>query len=438
MEFIIAAEALRQGLKQIDVKLSSFPQSLAPDALLSAKDGRITASVYCKSLHISVDLGLAIAIVQEGGYAADHRRLLEVLRAFQGPVSVKLHEPNVVVSVDAHGLQQVPVVGRAGRDPLQAQPLPVEAGSTITRSEYIVEPCSECGRPQGNRKAHTYQTLRVVTQQVQLRQLDFARLVRQTTWLAPTYASGEDPREAVYLSVKDGQLMLAACDNYCAALASQRVVGAGSWERGVLVPARQLARASKALPKDEQVQVEVIAIEQRLVKIDDQDVQGAPPVEKLLAVRLSAGNVTATLVPMEGKIRDYLSLFPSDRQARVACTSRELLQALKLLAPVSLSPEVRLDIDSDALLKLTVEEKPVPALREIAILEREGPVFTMALNAPYLLGALKAATSPQVMLSLSHLEGINESSIPLLQVGERSDESSFTCGVLLHRARIGE
>jgi DNA polymerase III sliding clamp (beta) subunit (PCNA family) len=433
MEFTIGAEALLQGLKQINVGLASFPQTLAPDVLLCAKDGKVTATVYCRSLHICDDLGTAIDIAQEGEYAADHRRLQEVLRAFQGLVTVKLHEPNIAISTKTHGLQQIPVPGNARQDPLQVRPLPAEAGATFTRSEYVAGTCQECGRPHGSRKAHTYQILRVATERVQLRQQDFARLVGQTSWLAPLSDYGDYLQEAVYLAVKGDQLTLAACDNDCAALATQFVAGAGSWERGVLLPARQLARANKALPKDEQVQVEVIAIEQRLVRVDDQDVQDAPPLERLLAVRLSAGNVTATLVPMEITIPDYRSLFPVGHQARVGCASGELLQALKVLTPVSLYPEMSLHLDAH--LKLTVEQKPVPAQREIALLEREGPACTITLNALYLQGALKAATSPQVTLELSHLESEAERK-PLLQVRERGDESSYTCAILLKRARI--
>lgn len=420
MEFTIDATVLWQALKRVDVGLVSYPMTIAPYVLLSARNGNVAVKVFCKSLHICVDLSTGIEIAQEGEYAADHKRLLKTLQAFQGPVTLKRHERGIVVFSDTNGVQQISVEGRVREDWLQTELLET-VGATYTRSEYVQSICDGCRQPHPAKKISTYRIQHVEVQQARLQQQDLARLVEQVVWVASDEHSVEPVQKAVCIALDQDLFSLAACGNYCATLATQAVPGAGSWKQCVLLPAGHMARAIKALPKGEQVLIEARVVEQQLVTVNGQEEQGAPPFTQLLTVRLIAGNVTAIILPMQEKIPNYRSIFPEAYQTRILCPKDKLLQALTVLVPIAKESFDELVFHIGSPLKLVVEQKPAPALCEVFVLEQEGQDWSVILTALDFFGAVKALSSLQVILEMSELDK------PFLVLRESGNGSSYAC-----------
>jgi len=221
-------------------------------------------------------------------------------------------------------------------------------------------------------------------------------------WVAKDCVSGGSAYSGICLEVGHNRVTLLAAESYCAAICSQQVEGANRWEDPVLVPAKRLEQALKCLPKQSDILVVATFASYQLIQQNGQEVCDAPLVPRASELRLLAEHIEITLLPIHAKLPPYRSAIPEQAgPTKLVMKRTDILAAFLAVAPSADFTGNPVWLHSGPKTLLEVPQNPESALREVPVLQREGPDISIPLNFRTLIAPLKAMhASPEVVIEL--------------------------------------
>lgn len=396
-------QALRTTKKALN---SSYAVTTAPFVQLRVRDGRVKLIAYTADLQVAVDLTEGATIQQEGEVALWHEQLLKSVEAYQGCVCLRYEEgenerkSTALLSSDAETLR-IPLRHESSRK-LPAFPAPYAAGATYTQKSQERVMCEACHTAHYEVKTSTYAVVKTETQQVHITQAVLQALRQRVQWGAVSDNYSRGAYTGISIEVAQNQFSLLAADAFNVAVGSYAIKDIESWKHPVLVSAKWLNQAVKALPKKADVLVEATLAFHQLVKENDREVNEAPLVARASEVRMVAGNVEITLLPMHEKLPPYHSVIPEQPgPTRVLLSRAELLNALKSVAPIADYTGRSVWLHIAPTTRIEVKQQPESALCKVPVLEREGQEISLPFQCQRLLAPLQAMRSPQVALELT-------------------------------------
>lgn len=215
------------------------------------------------------------------------------------------------------------------------------------------------------------------------------RLIRHTSFAAAV----DDSRPfltGVFIEAEGDEVRLVATDSSRLAFRKGKLLRETTKPRSGIVPVRTLTELTRILEADEESVVEFsITPSQALFRLPD--------------VRMISRVI-------DGQFPDYRRVFPSQQPTKLRLSRGELLAAVERVALVARrsTPVVRLSVSGDQLVLTSREADVGQAYEELAVV-KEGEDNQTAYQARYLIDALRAMDSEEVVVGLG--EGLRQGSI---------------------------
>ncbi len=200
------------------------------------------------------------------------------------------------------------------------------------------------------------------------------------------YAAGTDDLRPIFtgvlLEIADQELRTVATDTHRLAMRRAELPGEEAQLTNIIVPAKALGELARILGNIEDENVRVVMAENY--------------------VSFSVGRIQLLSRLIDGQYPDYRQVIPTSYRSRIArIESAVLAQAVERAETLSRddSPIVTFTLESD-LLSVTADSQAGSVREEIPV-ESEGDRIEVALNAAYILDALRGAADEAVSLEFN-------------------------------------
>ncbi len=216
-------------------------------------------------------------------------------------------------------------------------------------------------------------------QTLTLKQGEFRALLEQTQFCM----AQQDVRyylNGVLLEIGSGKLRVVATDGHRMAVGELSVAGA-TGERQVIIPRKAVHEISRLLaPSDEPLTLQI--------------------GQNHVGIQTSELTFTSKLI--DGRYPDYHKVIPSTQSVHVRINGADFQKALSRVAILSSEKHRGVRLSADETVRITAHNpEQEEAHEEVAVIEHNGPVVEIGFNVAYLIDAVSAAGTGEVLFTLN-------------------------------------